>query len=139
MQKKISNTLSSYYGIQIGPLPEGLLNNKIIIVMMHIIFYTDQYKMIDDYKNNNYNNAVNKNVPYYNYYQYLPNHSKTNYSAANINKYIRDGLGYTLKECLWCYAEYIKNKTLVMFQSYMVWELILFMLKVSMGVMPYCH
>ena len=48
--------------------------------------------MIDDYKNNNYNNAVNKNVPYYNYYQYLPNHSKTNYSAANINKYIRDEL-----------------------------------------------
>lgn len=93
--------------------------------------------MIDDYKNNNYNNAVNKNVPYYNYYQYLPNHSKTNYSAANINKYIRDGLGYT--ESVYGNTLNIKNKTLVMFQSYMVWELILFMLKVSMGVMPYCH
>lgn len=93
--KKISNTLSSYYGIQIGPLPEGLFNNKNYYSYDAHYFYTDQYKMIDDYKNNNYNNAVNKNVPYYNYYQYLPNHSKTNYSAANINKYIRDGLEYT--------------------------------------------
>ena len=93
--QKISNSLGNYYGIQIGVLPTGLANDKTYYSYDGHYFYTDQYKMIDDYKNNNFNNSSNKNNPYYNYYQYLPNHSKTNYSVANINKYIRDGLGYT--------------------------------------------
>lgn len=93
--KKISNTLSSYYGVQLGVLPTGLSNNKTYYSYDGHYFYTDQYIMLDNYKTGNLNNAVNKDNPYYNYYQYLPNHSKTNYSAANINQYIREGLGYT--------------------------------------------
>ena len=83
------------YGIAISKLPEGLSNNVYYFSYDGHYFYKDQYKMIDDYRNGNYNNAVNKNTPFYNYYQYLPNHSKTNYSAVNINQYIREGLGYT--------------------------------------------
>lgn len=51
-------------------------------------FYTDLKTMIYDYKVGNYNNAVNKNNPYYNYYQYLSFRSKTNYTVDNLNQYI---------------------------------------------------
>ena len=93
--KKISNPLSYYYGIEIGMIPDGLKNGKNYYSYDSHYYYDDQYVMIDDYKNNTHNRAVNSNTPYYNYYQYLPNHSKTNYSATNINQYIRDGLGFT--------------------------------------------
>ena len=51
-------------------------------------FYTSYAAMIDDYKNNRYSNAVNASQPYYNYYQFLSQRTKTSYSAADINKYI---------------------------------------------------
>lgn len=56
-------------------------------------FYTDMKTLINDYKNNNYNNAVNKDKPYYNYYQYLSFRTKTNYTAENINQYIEMRIG----------------------------------------------
>ncbi|MBR4619218.1 MAG: DUF5011 domain-containing protein [Bacilli bacterium] len=93
--KNITNTGGSGYGIAISRLPSGLSNGVNYFSYDGHYFYTDQYKMVGDYKNGNYNNAANMNNPFYNYYQYLPNHSKTNYSAANINKYIREGLGFT--------------------------------------------
>lgn len=48
-------------------------------------FYTDYSVMIADYKNNIRVNSVNKNNPYYNYFQYLPLRSKTNYTSCPIN------------------------------------------------------
>ena len=51
-------------------------------------FYTDYFKMIDDYRNGTSTNAINVNNPYYNYYQYLPLHSQTNYTAAELNAFI---------------------------------------------------
>ena len=51
-------------------------------------FYTDMKLLITDYKNNNYNQSVNKDNPYYNYYQYLSFRTKSNYNADNINQYI---------------------------------------------------
>lgn len=51
-------------------------------------FYTDYFKMIDDYRNGVSTNAVNKNNPYYNYYQYLPFHSSTNYTKDAFNQFI---------------------------------------------------
>ena len=56
-------------------------------------FYTDMKTLINDYKNNNYNNAFNKDKPYYNYYQYLSFRTKTNYTAENINQYIEIRIG----------------------------------------------
>ena len=92
--RDITTTSNSSYGIAISKIPEGLVNGKVYFSYDGHYFYTNQYTMIGDYKAGNYNNSVNKNNPYYNYYQYLPNHSKTNYSATNINQYIRNGLGY---------------------------------------------
>ena len=51
-------------------------------------FYLNMKLLLDDYKNGNYSHAVNKDVPYYNYYQYLSFRSKTTYSSENINQYI---------------------------------------------------
>ena len=92
--RDITTTSSSSYGIAISKTPSGLNDGKVYFSYDGHYFYTNQYTMIGDYKAGNYNNAANKNNPYYNYYQYLPNHSKTNYSATNINQYIRNGLGY---------------------------------------------
>ena len=60
-------------------------------------FYNDLKLMLDDYKNDNYNNAVNKDNPYYNYYLYLSHRSKTNYTKEDIDDYITNILGYKSK------------------------------------------
>lgn len=51
-------------------------------------FYKDYNVMINDYKNNVRSNSVNSNNPYYNYFQYLPLRSKTNYTSAELTTYL---------------------------------------------------
>ena len=51
-------------------------------------FYENYYTMIRDYQNDTRGSSANSNNPYYNYFQYLPMRSKTNYSADQINSYI---------------------------------------------------
>ena len=91
---KIQNDYKSSGGSTIGPKPEMLSEGTYYSFDGHY-FYTSIEKLIKDYKNNNYNNSVNKNSPYYNYYMYLSNHTKTAYSSINIDEYIRNNLGYT--------------------------------------------
>ncbi|MDO4500451.1 MAG: bacterial Ig-like domain-containing protein [Erysipelotrichaceae bacterium] len=50
-------------------------------------FYEDYKTMIDDYLGGTYENAVNFDNPYYNYYQYLNYRSFTNYEYSDIEKY----------------------------------------------------
>ncbi|MEG1301843.1 MAG: glucosaminidase domain-containing protein, partial [Erysipelotrichaceae bacterium] len=51
-------------------------------------FYTDTTKMLDDYRNGNYQQAINANQPYYNYYQFLSHRSVSSYTADVFDKYI---------------------------------------------------
>jgi beta-N-acetylglucosaminidase len=51
-------------------------------------FYTQFDKMISDYRNNTYANAVNVNAPYYNYYQYLSMHSTANCTPEQYNAHV---------------------------------------------------
>lgn len=51
-------------------------------------FYTQFDKMVSDYRNNTYANAVNVNAPYYNYYQYLSMHSTANCTAEQYNAHV---------------------------------------------------
>lgn len=51
-------------------------------------FYTSVLALLQDYKNGNYDQAVNKDNPYYNYYQYISFRTRTNYTLENINQYI---------------------------------------------------
>lgn len=65
-------------------------------------------KLINDLKGNVTTNAVNKDNPYYNYYNYLPFRTRTNYSADELNHFIDNntkdisklrGMGEYLIEC----------------------------------------
>lgn len=55
-------------------------------------FYNDFYTMIDDYKNDDNNKAINSE-PYYNYYQYLSHRSISNYSIYDLENYFYNNLG----------------------------------------------
>lgn len=90
---KIQNTYTGSSGTTIGPKPTMLGAGTYYSYDGHY-FYNDRYKMVKDYKNGTYANAVNQNNPYYNYYQYLSNHTRTTYSSINIDEYIRNSLGY---------------------------------------------
>ena len=59
-----------------------------------IYFYKDFIDMIDDYRSGKNEKAVNKDNPYYNYYQYLPHRSKTNYDIDDFDSYLRNVLGF---------------------------------------------
>lgn len=59
-----------------------------------IYFYSTLLGMLKDYRNNTYDNSVNKDNPYYNYYMYLPHRSKTNYTVDDLDVYIRNVLGF---------------------------------------------
>ena len=90
---KIQNNYTGSSGRTIGPKPEMLKEGTYYSYDGHY-FYNNIKTMIKDYKNNNVNNSVNKNNPYYNYYMYLSNHTKTAYSSINIDEYIRNNMGY---------------------------------------------
>lgn len=55
-------------------------------------FYEDFYTMIDDYRNQTYENAINEK-PYYNYFEYLPYRSLTNYGQSELEDYFYNTLG----------------------------------------------
>ena len=91
---KIQNAYYGSSGSTIGPKPT-MLNEGTYYSYDGHYFYTDLTTMIKDYKTGTYQHAVNKDQPYYNYYMYLSNHTKTNYSSVNIDEYIRSSLGIT--------------------------------------------
>ena len=91
---KIQESYSGSAGSTIGPKPT-MLNNGTYFSYDGHYFYTSKLTMLKDYKNGNRNNSVNKNDPYYNYYMFLSNHSKTTYSSVNIDEYIRNNMGAT--------------------------------------------
>lgn len=70
-------------------------------------FYDDFYKMIIDYKNNNHDNSIN-DEPYYNYYQYLPYRTLTNYTLEDLEDYFYNTLGIDGR--LNSYADYDGDK-----------------------------
>lgn len=89
---KIQNDYYGSAGSTIGPKPEMLENGTYYSYDGHY-FYSNLKSMIKDYKKGTYENSVNKNNPYYNYYMSLSNHTKTSYSSTNIDEYIRNSLG----------------------------------------------
>ena len=55
-------------------------------------FYTSEKfaNMLSDYNNGQRTNSVNPDSPYFNYYQYLPLRSQTNYSSSELNSMINE-------------------------------------------------
>lgn len=77
----------------LGPAPSYLENNKRYYSFDGNYFYTKLIDMLSDYKSGTYEKAINYETPYYNYYMYLPTHSKTGYTADDFNLIIK---GYEL-------------------------------------------
>ena len=103
---KIQNNYYGSAGRTIGPKPDMLSSGTYYSYDGHY-FYNNLETLIRDSKNNSHSNSVNKDNPYYNYYMYLSNHTKTAYSSINIDEYIRNNLGY--KENV--YGNAAKEKT----------------------------
>lgn len=84
-----SDTSGSYSGAGlIGPAPDYLKPAIAYYSYDGTYFYTDYFKMIDDYRSNTSTNAINKDKPYINYYQYLSHRTKTIYTFEQINEYV---------------------------------------------------
>ncbi len=91
---KIQNYYNGSSGRTIGPKPE-MLNPGTYYSYDGHYFYNNLILLIQDAKAGHYNNSVNKDNPYYNYYMYLSNHTKTNYSNVNINEYVKNNLNFS--------------------------------------------
>lgn len=81
------NNYKSGNSITIGRAPSGIANGT-YYSYDGIYFYPANLNglktMIDDYKAGNTKRAVNANNPYYNYYQYLPSRTLSNYQSSDI-------------------------------------------------------
>ena len=79
------------YSLQIGKMPD-LPEAKQYFSYDGHFFYDDFYKMIDDYREEKRENALNQEA-YYCYFQYLPHRSLSNYTSAEMRDYLSDTLG----------------------------------------------
>lgn len=78
--------------IVMGPAPDYLDKGEVYYSYDGHYFYEDIEDMIDNYRDGEYDDAVNEDEPYYNYYMYLPLHAKSNYDGDDFNEYIEDVL-----------------------------------------------
>lgn len=90
-----SNDLVHYYrtlynqtAIDLGVAPKSIEKNTTYYSFDGNYFYLSLEKMLDDYYNNTYDNAYNRENPYFNYYMYLPVHSLTGYTALDFDQVI---------------------------------------------------
>lgn len=85
------NSYSS--AITVGGMQSYMKNNVYYYSYDGHYFYTDYIDMLDDYLNDTRANAINADEPYYNYYQFVSNRSKTGFTADDINNYVKYYLG----------------------------------------------
>lgn len=85
------NSYSS--AITVGEMQSYMKNNVYYYSYDGHYFYTDYIDMLDDYLNDTRANAINADEPYYNYYQFVSNRSKTGFTADDINNYVKYYLG----------------------------------------------
>ncbi len=86
-----SNSYTS--AITFGEIQPYMKNNVYYYSYDGHYFYTDYLQMLDDYMAGTRKNAINPNDPYYNYYQFVSNRSKTSFTATDINNYVKAYLG----------------------------------------------
>ncbi|ERJ11730.1 N-acetylglucosaminidase [Haloplasma contractile] len=74
--------------LPIDVAPSYLEENKEYYSFDGHYFYDDLMDLFQDAREQTQNRAVNSQQPYYNYYQYLPFRSKTNYTADELNTFL---------------------------------------------------
>lgn len=84
------NTEGYYsYSLRLDKNVSGLINNHKYYSYDGHYFYDDFMTMADDYRNDERDDSVNYESVYYNYFQYLPYRTKTNYSAEDFEHYLK--------------------------------------------------
>ena len=94
-----------------GPAPEYLAEGTDYYSYDGHYFYTyDNFEnMLEDYQNGDRSHSVNPSAPYYNYFQYLPLRSQSNYSADELNSIINAKTDSDSK--MWdSGAQFVKNQ-----------------------------
>ncbi|MEG0283010.1 MAG: glucosaminidase domain-containing protein [Clostridia bacterium] len=86
--RNITSGSGIYASNILGRAPNGLVEGGKYYSYDGNYFYLDLITMLEDYKAGHTNNAVNSSSPYYNYYQYLPERTKTNITARDIDGYL---------------------------------------------------
>ena len=89
------NVRQPYYSsvLMVGKQQSYMKNNTVYYSYDGHYFYTSYEKMIKDYKANTRKNSINPSNPYYNYYQYVSTRTKTNFTTADFNGYLKSYLG----------------------------------------------
>ena len=77
-------TETSYSSLVNGPAPSYLNEDVRYYSYDGHYFYEDYLAMLTDYQNDTRKNSVNPEKPYFNYYQFLPMRSRTEYTADEI-------------------------------------------------------
>ena len=78
-----------YSTVRVGYNLDYLESNKAYYSYDGHYFYDSYEKMIQDYKNNVYTQAINATQPYYNYYQYLSHRSTASLKAEDYDQYTK--------------------------------------------------
>ncbi|MEG2995714.1 MAG: dockerin type I domain-containing protein [Erysipelotrichaceae bacterium] len=105
-----NNFSNSYYGSAIvGPQQSYMESNKVYYSYDGHYFYSDTTKMLDDYRKNTNQQAINANQPYYNYYQFLSHRSLSVYDATVYDKFI-ENRGNAISKMLNLGNDFISNQ-----------------------------
>ena len=88
---------SSYASaVTVGEQQSYMKSNQVYYSYDGHYFYTDYNTMLDDYKADTRKHAINPDDPYYNYYQFVSNRTKTSFTANDIDQYVKHYLGSQL-------------------------------------------
>lgn len=83
-----SKNKSGYYSVnQVGYKPDYIKENTNYYSFDGHYFYTNFNTMFTDYINKVRTNSINATNPYYNYFQFLPYRSTTNYTGTDLDGY----------------------------------------------------
>ncbi len=109
----VGNVTNNDYNARLdnGPAPEYLAEGTDYYSYDGHYFYTyDNFEnMLEDYQNGDRSHSVNPSAPYYNYFQYLPLRSQSNYSVDELNSIINAKTDSDSK--MWdTGAQFVKNQ-----------------------------
>lgn len=96
-------TYNSQGYTNLGKTPSFMTKGKRYYSFDGNYFYESLLAMLNDYRSGGYSGAVNQEG-YYPYYLYLPNHTKTRYTADDFNQIIKN-YGYNSKQDSAMYGE----------------------------------
>lgn len=79
--------------LSLGIAPAALHEDVVYYSYDGHYFYQDYAMMINDYRSQSYEHAINAKEPYYNYYQYISHRSTSNYTHEDLSRAWQSAFG----------------------------------------------